>query len=261
MTKLRKIIISIFFLSAFCLMMFSACTLFEPVRYPSSVEWRDDEGIFHFRSAKDGAFGCGTIVLNGEEIPASFSIGSSKPVFSIRISVESAQKLGYDYQYSINGMVYGSFVPRFIKKEQVITSTTNDVELFGVEVGKVRLKAYPVDESEFEIWEFFTTWTDSDYKFIIYNFTDMYILNKCLDVRIELPDGKTRTLTFRWLTETSGFCIYDNMNEEDYKTITDDTPSLAEGTFEYDGNNLILNFAKDELLGLQGQSLYLSEMN
>lgn len=50
------------------------------------------------------------------------------------------------------------------------------------------------------------------------------------------------------------------MDEQDYENIfTDEIPQLAEGTYELDGNNIVLYFTKDEVLGLKGQSLYLTE--
>lgn len=262
MAKVKKIFYCICFLSSLCLIMLSACTT-SSVRYVqdlSYIEWRDENGIFNFRAAKDGSFGCGTIVLNGEEIPASFGVGANKPAFLIYISVEDAEKLGYEFQYSDSGIVTDSFVPEYSKSDKVITSKYSDVELFGVKVGKVRLKAYPLDKSEFAIWEIFSRWTDSENRLEISNSEESYVHNKCLSAYAKLTDGGRKYITFRWLPETSGFCIYERVDWYEYATITDDTPRLAEGTYEQDGNNVTLYFSKDELLGLQGQSLYLSEM-
>lgn len=261
MAKVKKIIYFICVLSALCLIMLSACTT-SPVRFVqdlSYIEWRDDNGIFKFRAAKSGAHGCGTIVLNGEEIPASFSVGANKPNFRISITVEDAEKLGYNYQYSDGGITWDSFWPDYSKKEKVITSRDSDVKLFGVKIGKVRLKAYPVDKSEFQIWEILSRWTDSDNILQISNYDDNYFIYKCLHAYAKLSGGEEKYITFRWLPETSGFCIYERFDWYEYDNITDDTPRLAEGTYEQDGNNVTLQFTKDELWGLQGQSLYLTE--
>ena len=261
MKRVKRVVIAIVCLLALSIMSVAACTI-GSINYVSDlsyIEWRDDEGIFRFRAAKDGAFGCGTIVLNGEEIPASFGVGTNKPNFQIYISVESAQILGYDFQYSNGGITLDSFVPNYSKSEKVITSKDSDVELFGVKIGKVRLKAYPVDKSEFEIWEIFSSWRDRENKLEIYNAEKSYVLNKCLRAYAKLPSGEQKEIIFHWLPETSGFCIYEYDEECDYPKIEDDTPILAEGTYEQDGINVTLKFAKDELLGLQGQSLYLSE--
>ena len=262
MAKVKKIFYCICFLSALCLIMLSACTT-SPVRFVqdlSYVEWRDDDGVFNFRAAKYGSHGCGTIVLNGEEFPASFSVGANKPNFRISITVEDAEKLGYDYQYSDGGITWDSFWPDYSKSDKVITSRDSDVKLFGVKIGKVRLKAYPVDKSEFAIWEIFSRWTDSENRLEISNSEESFVHNKCLYAYAKLPSGEEKYITFRWLPETFGFCIYERFDWYEYATITDDTPRLAEGTYEQDGNNVTLYFTKDELLGLQGQSLYLSEM-
>lgn len=198
-------------------------------------------------------------MLAGEEIPASFRVGANKPSFAVYISIEAAEKLGYDLRYCTNGVAFDSFVPNYSKSDHVITSTESDVKLFGVKIGQVRLKAYSIDKSEFAIWEIRSTWSDSDNKLRIDNFESTYFLYKCLRAQTTLPNGKCKYLTFRWLDESSGFRIYDIIEEEDYKNIKEDTPYLAEGTFERDGNNIILQFTKDEVLGLQGQSLYMTE--
>lgn len=261
MKRVKREIIALICLLAVSIVSFSACTItpLHNVGKLSYIEWRDDEGVFHLRAAKDGAYGCGTIVLNGEEIPAGFNVGANKPSFVVYISLEAAEKLGYDLSYNYNGVAFDGFVPNYSKKKKVITSRESDVELFGVKIGKVRLKAYPVDKSEFAIWEIRSTWSDGDNKLRIDNVESNYFLYKCLRAEATPANGKTKYLTFRWLDDSTGFRIYDKIEEEDYKNIAGETPYLAEGTFELDGNNIILQFTKDEVLGLQGKSLYLTE--
>lgn len=262
MRRVKWAIIAIVCLLAVSIMSVAACTV-GSINYVgdlSYIEWRDDKGIFHLRAAKSSASGCGIITLNGEKIPASFSIGTNKPYFSVSISIEAAEKLGYDAEYNTSGGVaFDGFWPNYSKSDHVITSRESDVELFGVKIGKVSLKAYPIDKSEFKIWEIRSTWSDSDNKLRIDNIEGNYFLYKCLRAETILSNGKAKYLTFRCLDESSGFRIYDKIEEGDYKNITDDTPYLAEGTYELDGNNIKLNFNKDEVLGVSGQSLYLTE--
>lgn len=241
----------------------SGCST-SPVRYVrelSYIEWRDDNGIFKFRATKNGMHGCGTILLNGEEIPASYDIGTNKPYFSVNISIETAEKLCYDLEYHTSGGVaFDGFEPDYSEKDKVITSLENDVELFGIPIGKVRLKAYPVDKSAFVIWEIRSTWSDDDNKLRIDNDESNYFLYQCLRAKATLPNGQTKDLTFRYLTETSGFRIYADMDEQDYENIfTDEIPQLAGGAYELDGDNVILHFTQDKVLGLEGQSLSLTE--
>lgn len=262
--RVNSVIIAAMCVLSACIMSLSACSTF-PIRHISAlnyIEWRDENGIFKFRAAKDGAFGCGTIVLNGEEIPASFSIGPNPPSFHVDISIEKALELGYDTTYHTSGNIaFDGFWPNYSKKDQVITSQDSDVELFGVKLGKISLKAYQLDRSEFEIWEICSTWCDSGNKLRIDNRESNYFLYKCLRAKTILPNGEAKYLTFRWLDEASGFRIYDEFKENEYKNITDETPYLAEGTYEYDDSfeTITLHFVKDEIMGLQGQSLELTE--
>lgn len=265
MTK-KKIIIAIICIFVVCVAAFSACTT-SPMRFVSKlsyIEWRDENGIFRFRAAKDGSSGCGTIKLNGEEIPACFETGANKPVFRVYIEIGAARELGYDFDenHTERGLVFDSFVPDYLKGEQMIYSVYREVRLFGVDIGTVKLHAYPVEKSDFEIWEIQSTWRDKDRKLRIDNINYNYFLYKCFSAETELANGKTKYLTFKWLPETSGFRIYDYMEEEDNETITGQTPYLCAGTYEYDceTGKITLHFAEDELLGLQGQSLELDEL-
>lgn len=266
MTKIKTIIIATICILTVCVATFSACVI-SPVRYAeklSYVEWRDDNGVLKFRAAKSGLSGCGTIVLNGEEIPASFSIGGHTPTFRVYINNAVAKKLGYEVEYrNYAGLAFDDFALAYSEKDEMIYSCNGEVSLFGMDIGKICLKAYPVDKTEFEIWEIISTWVDNDKKLKIDNIGINYFLYKCWRAKTELSDGKTKDLTFRWLSDVSEFRIYEEFQVEDYKTITDETPYLAAGSFEYDYDTckITLNFTEDELLGLQGQSLELSEVS
>lgn len=262
MTKIKGFVVCIICLLTVCIAALSACNIskLKYIQKLTYIEWRDDGEIFKLRASTYGTSGCGTITLNGETYEAVYEIWTNK-VSSFRISlrVEDAQGLNIEGKQVEGGMVEDYFTPTYNRKDQVITSETDDVELFGVKIGKVRLKAYDIDRSDFKIWEILSAWEDRNNKLYIRNYGGAYALFKCMHAIVGLPNGESEYVTLRWLPETSGFYIYDKIEMVDYKTITDDTPRLAEGTFEFNGNNLILYFTKDALLGLQGQSLYLIE--
>lgn len=262
MTKTIKILSSICCLLGACLLTFPACST-STLRYVyqlSYIEWRDDDGKFSFRTVNNAGYGCGTIVLNGEKLEAGFSVATNPPCVCIDITAEAAKKLGVSTHSDSGGIESDGFTAYYSKEEQVIYSESDDVVLFGVNVGKVKLKAYPVDKSTVKIWEILSSWSDSDNRLSIYNSHSNYFYYKCLNGEVRQSDGKLKNITFRWLPETSRFLIYDYIEWYDYSTITDDTVTLAEGTYEQHENNVTLYFVKDDLLGLQNQYISLLEI-
>ena len=263
MTKVCKKLFLFICFAVICLTVFCSCDPLKKIDKLSNIEWRDDKEIFKLRASTFGTGGCGTITLNGETYEATYEIWTHH-VSSFRISlrVEDAQNLNIEGKQVKDGIVEDYFTPIYNSKDRVITSETDDVELFGVKIGKVRLKAYDIDMADFKIWEILSAWEDRNNKLYIENYGGAYTLFKCMHTIARLPNGRSEYVTLRWLSETPEFRIYEEFQVEDYKTITDETPYLAAGSFEYDYDTckITLNFTEDELLGLQGQSLELAEM-
>lgn len=246
-----------------CVYTLSACTLFSPIREIERlnyIEWRDDDGIFCLRASTNGAYGCGTVKLNGETFDTYFMLSDFKSLsLNFWISGESAQRLGFSKEIGEDNTVTDSFEVSYVVEEQVICSYDSSAELFGVQLGEVRLKAYSVEKAGFDIWEIMSQWEDEEERLHIYEPESNIFYFKCVTAKAYLNDGKEKTLTFRWLSDTKRFCIYEYVEQYNYQTITDDTPVLAAGVYELDGNNVKLYFTKDNLFGLENQYLYLAE--